>query len=477
MILQWSEVPQTTFRRVGAEAERAWDGARRAMYLLRDGAAPLSADLEVSAPCAAGSADCVEMKLIVATLSAELEAALRVDVPPQLTLAAEGWVALGHDVCDGAMRSGLMNCAYPRDERDDLALRWAPKLNRFHLIREYADADAFRHECDRRDSARAPFFVVAIFTRPAPAVDAIPALLPHEVEPPLQAFLGSAALDAVAPLILDPPARSLFELRAGANHYLLQVSDPGFDATAWTDALRYAQLAADAGAAPELRLVLPEQGALLTDWTAGPSDVPLASIARSLALLHRSPAFPLGVNLYDWLDDRHHQLLDELPHGMVRSAVLEWRPLRASCTRHEHHAACHQRLAPDRIRAGAADRAWFIDWTWAGRGDPLYDVASVANWFAPDDAATRDLLRAYLDREPRPHELAQIGSLRAVHLLVMLCASLEHAGLLATDRTPELRWATLLRQPARARGSERIAIAQRQATLAREVVSWRQWAS
>jgi hypothetical protein len=73
------------------------------------------------------------------------------------------WRALGLDVADGSLVSGLMNCGYGADEVEGLRSRWAPHLNRHHLFDDAGEAFLFRDLSDTRVREHAPFFVYGLY--------------------------------------------------------------------------------------------------------------------------------------------------------------------------------------------------------------------------------------------------------------------------------------------------------------------------
>jgi hypothetical protein len=74
------------------------------------------------------------------------------------------WQLLGFDVSDGSLTSGLSNCGYIGDEKEQLRRSWAPNLNVHHLFAEAEPAFRFREITDQRVSEHAPFFVFGLYS-------------------------------------------------------------------------------------------------------------------------------------------------------------------------------------------------------------------------------------------------------------------------------------------------------------------------
>ena len=72
--------------------------------------------------------------------------------------------ALGYDVCDQTLLSGLMNCGVAADERVRLRATFASLLNKYGLFDSPADADAFSVEMSHLLPEHAPFFPVRLKT-------------------------------------------------------------------------------------------------------------------------------------------------------------------------------------------------------------------------------------------------------------------------------------------------------------------------
>lgn len=75
------------------------------------------------------------------------------------------WRFLGYDISDEGLLSGLMNCGYPDDPAQKLALRskWGAHLNANHLFENQGKAFMFKEYADDRVPEHAPFFVYGLW--------------------------------------------------------------------------------------------------------------------------------------------------------------------------------------------------------------------------------------------------------------------------------------------------------------------------
>jgi hypothetical protein len=81
-----------------------------------------------------------------------------------------GWSALGFDVSDTWLLSGLSNCGYSASELAGLRSEFGPYLNRHHLFDEVEPAVRFARLRSGQVTEHAPFFVYRIWSIPEETV-------------------------------------------------------------------------------------------------------------------------------------------------------------------------------------------------------------------------------------------------------------------------------------------------------------------
>jgi hypothetical protein len=69
---------------------------------------------------------------------------------------------LGFDVAEASWISGLNNCGYTAEDKEQLQPTWSRRLNEFGLLKTYEDAAEFKGISDRRAQEDAPFWVFSI---------------------------------------------------------------------------------------------------------------------------------------------------------------------------------------------------------------------------------------------------------------------------------------------------------------------------
>jgi hypothetical protein len=70
---------------------------------------------------------------------------------------------LGYDVAESALISGLSNCAYGPDVKQELQ-GWSAKLNEYGLFREFDDAEQFKALTDKRVRDHDPYAVFELLS-------------------------------------------------------------------------------------------------------------------------------------------------------------------------------------------------------------------------------------------------------------------------------------------------------------------------
>jgi thiamine kinase len=172
--------------------------------------------------------------------------------------------------------------------------------------------------------------------------------------------------------------------------------------------------AAALGFAPAIVHAAAEEGLLVTERLAGAvmgrdelrSPSALEALGQRLGALHAVPP-PSGVRRVDIHDALAHYLeLPGVPEGPVSrrdlGARLRWS---LATYRRSGVALCHNDLHHQNIIAG--ERLWFVDWEYAGVGDPLFELAAVIGYHDLDGEA-RDVLLAAHGGAFKPQHVAQM---------------------------------------------------------------------
>lgn len=270
------------------------------------------------------------------------------------------------------------------------------------------------------------------------------------VDRALMAAFGTTELDGAQPLSGGLSGAGLWRIRVGGIAYVLKIEET-------RDVIRdpartYAcmRTAAAAFLAPRVRYADPADGVAIIDHVApvslaeysaaGPGLI--VELAQNARLLHETPAFPA---LTDYLDGigglvGQFQAADILDPAATEQLFALFATLRAGYrTRAGDLVSSHNDLNPGNVVYDGT-RLWFVDWDAAFLADRYVDLATLANWFARDDAGQAALLTTYFGRVPEARERARFDLMRLVNhlfagLIFLTMAAGEQPGVRLDDRT------------------------------------------
>ncbi|MDG2527636.1 phosphotransferase [Caulobacter endophyticus] len=240
----------------------------------------------------------------------------------------------------------------------------------------------------------------------------------------LRATFATDVVDAETRLTGGLSGAGSWRIRVGGIPYALRV-DPARDAVRDPARAQACQkIAADALLSPRLRHADPESGVTIVEWIeAQPlSDFPgggpalLDELARTVRLLHETPAFPPLTDYVDALDGLVQSLLARplLPAGTRDRTAALWSCLSAaSRAAGVEPVSSHNDLNPRNILSDGR-RLWLVDWEAAFLTDRYVDLAAIANLFAPSPQAADRLLAVYFGAPPTDRQRARLALARRV---------------------------------------------------------------
>ena len=263
----------------------------------------------------------------------------------------------------------------------------------------------------------------------------------------LRATFATDVVDAETRLTGGLSGAGSWRIRVGGIPYALRV-DTARDAV--RDPVRAQacqRIAADALLTPRLRHADPEGGVTIVEWieVRPLSDFPgggaalLDELARTVRLLHETPAFPPLMDYADALDGLVRGLLARpllAPANRERMAVL-WDDLAAAGrAAGVETVSSHNDLNPRNILSDGR-RLWLVDWESAFAADRYVDLAAVANLFTPSPEAVDRMLSVYFGAPPTDRQRARLALARRVSHLFYAVMFLT----LAAEERPDARLA------------------------------------
>lgn len=135
-------------------------------------------------------------------------------------------------------------------------------------------------------------------------------------------------------------------------------------------------------------------GAMITRWVAGrllaDSQPAPTELLAYLRRLHEH--MPAVERIYDPLEQARAHLACAAPPAWLEDLAnaLDWAP--------EHLATCHNDLNPWNVICSPQGLWVTLDWEWAGRNDPLFDLVALHQGSGLADAYLPDLAKGFLER-------------------------------------------------------------------------------
>jgi thiamine kinase-like enzyme len=225
----------------------------------------------------------------------------------------------------------------------------------------------------------------------------------------ITAVLGSAAVVKVRPVKGGVSGAVVLLIEASGRRFVLRIEGP---ASPLRNPHQYVsmRIAAEAGISPRIHYLNAEARVVMMDfiedrpletYPGGPQGLAQA-IAAMLKKLQALPLFPCFMDYPDLV----HRLWTHVcktglfAHGVLDAAsqkLIEIR--RAYALDTEKYVSSHNDLLPRNLLFDGK-RLWLIDWENGYRNDPLVDLATVLDNFAPSPELEEMLLHAWLGRTP-----------------------------------------------------------------------------
>lgn len=255
---------------------------------------------------------------------------------------------------------------------------------------------------------------------------AVPAERRDAARSAIAAVLGSAPVAGLRPVTGGVSGALVLLIATAVHRFVLRMEGPPGPLR---NPHQYAamRIAADAGIAPHIHYLDERDRVVMMDFV---EDRPLetfpggnpglakaaGTMLRRLQSLPRLPSFMDYPDLVDrvWA----HVCRTELfAPGMLDEASQRLAELRRAFElRREEFVACHNDFLPRNLLFDG-ERLWLIDWESSYCNDPLVDVATALDNFAPAPELEETLLQAWLGREPGSELLDRLVVMRALSRL------------------------------------------------------------
>ncbi|MDT7815763.1 MAG: hypothetical protein QOJ42_5679, partial [Acidobacteriaceae bacterium] len=261
---------------------------------------------------------------------------------------------------------------------------------------------------------------------------ALPAAQRHTAHSAITAVLGAAAIATVRPMTGGVSGAFVFLIEASGRRFVLRIEGP---ASPLRNPHQFfsMRIAAEAGIAPRLHYLDANDRVVIMDFI---EDRPLETypggrrgLARAIgAMLKELQTLPLFLCFVDYPDIVNRLWTHVCKTGLFADGLLDAASQllvqirEAYGLRAEQYVSSHNDVLPRNVLFDGK-RLWLIDWENGYRNDPLVDLATALDNFAPSPELEEVLLLAWLGHEP--HHL-----LRNRLALVRALTRLYYAGVL-----------------------------------------------
>jgi aminoglycoside phosphotransferase (APT) family kinase protein len=274
---------------------------------------------------------------------------------------------------------------------------------------------------------------------------ALPAAQRPRARAAISAVLGASAVATVRPLTGGVSGASVVLIEASDRRLVLRMEGP---ASPLRNPHQYVamRIAAAAGIAPRLHYLDADDRVVIMDFI---EDRPLETypggrrglaqaIGTMLTALQSLPLFPAFLDYPDIVDRlwAHVCQTGLFADGLLEAASQRMYQIRADYDlRSETYVSSHNDVLPRNVLFDGA-RLWLIDWENGYRNDPLVDLATALDNFAPSPELEAVLLRAWLGHEPDNHFRHRLALMRGLTRL-FYAGVLFSAAALTPRATPD----------------------------------------
>ena len=237
-----------------------------------------------------------------------------------------------------------------------------------------------------------------------PIDDVIPADKREAVARALAAAFGAAPVTAAVPVSGGASGALVYRVTVHDTDHLLRIEA---NVGGLHDPVRqYAcmQIASDAGVAPRVLYANAPDAVAIMSFVHARTDEGddarrgrLASLARTIKVLHEAPLFPPFMNFFEAMRTilGYLEANGSLPPTILARLLDGYRRIAEVYPSSDAElVSSHNDLNPNNVLF-EGERAWLIDWELAFANDRYNDIATLMNFFAKDADDVELILREY----------------------------------------------------------------------------------
>jgi len=245
----------------------------------------------------------------------------------------------------------------------------------------------------------------------------------HRAHQAINSVLGVATVATVRPMTGGVSGAFVFLVEAGGRRFVLRIEGP---ASPLRNPHQYLsmRIAAEGGIAPRLHYLDVDDRVVMMDFI---EDRPLEAypggdpeLARAIGAmvkkLQTAPLFPSFVHYPDIVSRlwTHVCKTGLFVDGLLDAASRRLVQIRETyAPQAEQYVSSHNDVLPRNVLFDGK-RLWLIDWESAYRNDPLVDLATALDNFAPSPDLEEVLLLAWLGHEPDDLLRSRLALVRAL---------------------------------------------------------------
>jgi hypothetical protein len=264
----------------------------------------------------------------------------------------------------------------------------------------------------------------------------LPVAQRHTALSTIRDVLGAAAIATVRPVTGGVSGAFVFSVEAKSRRFVLRIEGP---ASPLRNPHQYfsMRIAAEAGIAPRLHYLNANEQVVIMDFIEDRPFETYPGGRRGLAqaigtMLERLQTLPLFPSFVDYPDIVNRLWTHVCRAGLFADGLLDAASQRLAqirdvyALRSEEYVSSHNDVLPRNVLFDGK-RLWLVDWENGYRNDPLVDLATALDNFAPSLELEEVLMFAWLGHEPDSllrHRLALVRALtRLFYAGVLFSAS------------------------------------------------------